>query len=54
MGRGAPVWITRARPGAEATAAKVAALGFQPIVDSLLKVAPIAADIDLSGVAALA
>lgn len=54
MGQGAPVWITRARPGAEATAAKVAALGFQPVVDPLLEVAPIMAAIDLSGVAALA
>ncbi|PZR34414.1 uroporphyrinogen-III synthase [Caulobacter segnis] len=54
MGQGAPVWITRARPGAEATAAKVAALGFLPIVDPLLEIAPIAAPIELSGVTALA
>lgn len=54
METGAPVWITRARPGAEATAAKVAALGLTPVVDPLLEVAPIAASIDLAGVAALA
>lgn len=54
MGQGAPVWITRARPGAEATAARVAALGFTPIVDPLLEIAPIAASIDLAGVSALA
>ena len=54
METAAPVWITRARPGAEATAAKVAALGFTPVVDPLLEVAPIAASIDLAGVAALA
>jgi uroporphyrinogen-III synthase len=54
MGEGAPVWITRARPGAEATAARVAALGFKPIVDPLLEIAPIAASIDLTGVSALA
>lgn len=54
MGDGAPVWITRARPGAEATAAKVAALGLMPVVDPLLAVAPIAASIDLADVSALA
>lgn len=54
MATGAPVWITRARPGAEATAARVAALGFTPIVDPLLEVAPLDAVIDLAGVAALA
>lgn len=54
MATGAPVWITRARPGAEATAARVAALGFTPIVDPLLEVAPLEASIDLAGVSALA
>ncbi|ADG08594.1 uroporphyrinogen-III synthase [Caulobacter segnis] len=54
MAKGAPVWITRAHPGAEATAAKVAALGFTPVVDPLLAVAPIAASVDLSGIAAVA
>ncbi|ATC33538.1 uroporphyrinogen-III synthase [Caulobacter vibrioides] len=54
MGSGAPVWITRAQPGAAATAERVAALGFTPIIDPLLSVEPIVAPIDLSGVAALA
>ncbi|HJV43772.1 uroporphyrinogen-III synthase [Caulobacter sp.] len=54
MAQGAPVWITRARPGAEATAARVVALGFTPILDPLLEVAPLDVAIDLSGVAALA
>lgn len=54
MSSGAPVWITRAQPGAAATAERVAALGFSPIVDPLLEVTPLAATINLSGVAALA
>lgn len=54
MERGAPVWITRAQPGAEATGARVAALGFTPVVDPLLEVAPIAGGIDLTDVSALA
>lgn len=54
LSSGAPVWITRAQPGAAATAERVAALGFSPIVDPLLEIAPIAATIDLSGVTALA
>lgn len=54
MDQGAPVWITRARPGAEATAARVADLGFTPIVDPLLEVASLETAVDLSGAAALA
>ncbi len=54
MASGAPVWITRAQPGAAATAERVAALGFRPVVDPLLAVEPITAAIDLSGIAALA
>ena len=54
MGSGAPVWITRAQPGAATTAERVAARGFSPIIDPLLVVEPIPARIDLSGVAALA
>ena len=48
------VWITRALPAAEATAAHVAALGFEPVVAPLLEVRPLAPEIDLAGVAALA
>lgn len=54
MTEAAPVWITRAQPGAEATAARVAALGLTPIVDPLLEVASIATSIDLADVRALA
>lgn len=49
------VWITRAEPGASATAERVAALGHAPIVAPLLRIEPVAEpDIDLRGVAALA
>jgi uroporphyrinogen-III synthase len=48
------VWITRAQPGAAATAERVRALGHAPIVLPLLVVEPLAAQIDLSGVGALA
>lgn len=48
------VWITRAEPGAAATAARVAALGFEPVVAPLLRLEPSPSKIDLSGVAALA
>lgn len=54
MGETGPVWITRARPGAEATAARVQALGFAPIIDPLLAVEPLDVEIDLGPVAALA
>ncbi len=54
MGQDAPVWITRARPGAEATAARVTVLGFTAVVDPLLAVEPLDAAIDLTHAAALA
>lgn len=54
MDSGAPVWITRARPGAETTAARVAALGFEAVVDPLLAVETLAFAVDLSDVRALA
>jgi uroporphyrinogen-III synthase len=54
MDAGDPVWITRARPGALATAERVAALGFEAIVDPLLSVEPLDAEIDLTHVAGLA
>ncbi len=54
MGEGAPVWITRARPGALATADRVRAMGFTPIVDPLLSVEMLDVALDLSQVAALA
>ncbi len=48
------IWVTRASPGAEATAARVEALGFAPRVDPLLEVHDLSPAIDLGGVAALA
>lgn len=48
------VWITRARPGAEATAARLSALGFSPLIDPLLEVRDLPWTADLSGVGALA
>lgn len=49
------VWITRAEPGAAATADRVAAQGWRPVVAPLLRVQPLPdAEIDLTGVAALA
>ena len=44
----APVWITRARPGALATAERVSALGREAIVDPLLTVEPLEVALDLS------
>ncbi len=54
MEQGAPVWITRARPGAEATAERVEALGFSVIVDPLLAIEPLDVALDLDHVSALA
>ena len=48
------IWVTRASPGAEATAARLAALGFEALVDPLLAVRDLSPPIDLAGVAALA
>ncbi len=49
------VWITRAQPGAEATAARLRALGCEPVVAPLLAVRPLAgALLDLTDVSTLA
>lgn len=49
------IWITRARPGADLTAARVAALGHEPLVAPLLEVRALEPQpVDLAGVAALA
>lgn len=49
------VWITRAQPGADATAQRVRALGHEPLIAPLLTVRPIAdVAVDLAGVGALA
>jgi uroporphyrinogen-III synthase len=48
------LWITRASPGAEATAARLRSLGYEPLVAPVLEVRRLPATIDLAGVAALA
>src|SRR5262245_41571800 len=49
------IWITRAQPGADATAGRVRALGREPLVAPLLEVSPAGGGpIDLAGVGALA
>ena len=48
------VWITRAEPGASRTAARVAALGHEPLVWPLLEVRALAGEVDLTGIEALA
>ena len=48
------VWITRAEPAATVTAERVNALGHLAVVDPLLVVSALEAQIELSGVAALA
>lgn len=50
---GGTVWITRAQPGAEATARRVEALGFTALVDPLLEIRDLTPTVDLTGVAAL-
>ena len=49
------IWVTRAQPGAEATAGRLRAMGFDPLVAPLLEVRALAGGpIDLAGVGALA
>lgn len=48
------IWVTRASPGAEATTARLAAMGFDAVVDPLLAVRDLSPALDLAGVAALA
>jgi len=53
--RAKTIWITRAQPGADATALRVRALGHEPLVVPLLAVRRLeGARVDLDGVAALA
>jgi uroporphyrinogen-III synthase len=54
MRRGGTVWITRARPGAEATARRVESLGFAALVDPLLEIRFLEPVVDLAGIGALA
>jgi len=51
---GGTVWITRAQPGAEATARRLKALGYTALVDPLLEIRDLTPTVDLTGVAALA
>ena len=49
------IWVTRTQPGANATAARLTAMGHMPIVQPVLKAQPIPnAALDLAGVDALA
>ena len=48
------IWVTRAEPGASATAERLRALGFDPLVSPVLEVRPLDVPIDLHGAAALA
>lgn len=48
------VWITRAEPGASATAGRVRALGFDPLAAPLLSVEALDTPLDLDGVGAIA
>jgi uroporphyrinogen-III synthase len=54
-GRPRRIWITRAQPGAEATAARIRTLGLEPVVAPVLEVrARTGVAVDLAGVDALA
>ncbi|GGL17822.1 uroporphyrinogen-III synthase [Caulobacter rhizosphaerae] len=48
------IWVTRALPGAEGTAARLEAMGLAPLIDPLLEVRDLSPPVDLAGVAALA
>ena len=48
------VWVTRAEPGASATATRLRGLGFDPVIAPLIETRRIATEIDLSDVGALA
>ena len=48
------VWVTRAEPGASRTAARLRALGHEAVVEPVLEVRPLDADLDLTGVTAIA
>jgi uroporphyrinogen-III synthase len=48
------IWVTRAEPGASATAGRLRALGLEPLVSPVLEVRPLEAAIDTDKAAALA
>lgn len=48
------VWVTRASPGAERTAARLRAMGHSPLISAVMRVKQLPAEIDLADVAAIA
>jgi uroporphyrinogen-III synthase len=48
------IWVTRAEPEAQATAERLRELGHEPFVAPVLEIRPLAAEIALDGVAAIA
>jgi len=55
MAKRKAIWVTRTEPGAAATAERLRAMGFEPVVAPLLQIRPIpGAPIELAGVSALA
>lgn len=55
MARGRNIWVTRTQPGAAATAKRLEAMGFAPIIAPLLELKPIPeVAIELEGVSAIA
>lgn len=48
------IWVTRAQPGADATARRLRELGHEPIVAPVLEVRPLQPRLDVDGVGALA
>ena len=48
------LWVTRARPGAEATAARLVDMGHRPLVSPLLAIRRLQPRLDLAGVGAVA
>lgn len=48
------IWVTRARPGADRTAARLSVLGFTPLIAPLLEIRPFDVRPDLTGIDALA
>jgi uroporphyrinogen-III synthase len=48
------LWVTRALPGAEATAARLVEMGHRPLVSSLLAIRRLKPRLDLTGVGAIA
>lgn len=54
MNRRRRIWVTRAEPGATATARRLEELGHEPLIDPVLSVRNLAASVNLDGVGGLA